>query len=94
MKKTREIGFRCKYSDVLSQGILIGRGLDLKARGKSSSFEVSSEFSRQENTESNVLDGDDSEEDPPVPIPNTEVKLFSVEDTWLETAWKNRELPS
>ena len=37
--------------------------------------------------------GDDSEEDTPVPIPNTEVKLFCAEDTWWETAWKNRSLP-
>ena len=27
---------------------------------------------------------------PPVPIPNTEVKLRSAEDTWLETTWENR----
>ena len=37
--------------------------------------------------------GDDGEEEPPVPIPNTEVKLFSAEDTWWETAWENRSLP-
>ena len=37
--------------------------------------------------------GDNGEEDPPVPIPNTEVKLFSAEDTWRETAWENRTLP-
>ncbi len=37
--------------------------------------------------------GGESEEDPPVPIPNTEVKLLSVEDTWRETARKNRLLP-
>ena len=37
--------------------------------------------------------GDNGEEDPPVPIPNTEVKLFSAEDTWRETAWENRSLP-
>ena len=29
----------------------------------------------------------------PVPIPNTEVKLVGVQDTWLETAWENRSLP-
>ena len=34
--------------------------------------------------------GDESEEVPPVPIPNTEVKLLSVEDTWRETARENR----
>ena len=27
---------------------------------------------------------------PPVPIPNTEVKLGCAEDTWLETTWENR----
>ena len=37
--------------------------------------------------------GDNGEEDPPVPISNTEVKLFSAEDTWRETARENRTLP-
>ena len=31
---------------------------------------------------------------PPVPIPNTEVKLIHVEDTWLETARENRSMPA
>ena len=31
---------------------------------------------------------------PPVPIPNTEVKLTCAEDTWLETAWENRCSPT
>ena len=26
----------------------------------------------------------------PVPIPNTEVKPDSAENTWLETIWENR----
>ena len=34
--------------------------------------------------------GDDSKEVPPVPIPNTEVKLFYVDDTWWATAWESR----
>ena len=29
-------------------------------------------------------------EDPPVPIPNTEVKLTCAEDSWLETTCENR----
>ena len=37
--------------------------------------------------------GDDSVEDPPVLIPNTEVKLDGAESTWLDTAWEDRELP-
>ena len=38
-------------------------------------------------------DGVDGGEDPPVPIPNTEVKLIRVENTWLETAWEDRTMP-
>ena len=36
------------------------------------------------------LVGVDSNEVTPVPIPNTEVKLIYVDDTWLETAWESR----
>ena len=38
--------------------------------------------------------GVDDIEGPPVPIPNTEVKLNGAEDTWLVTAWENREMPT
>ena len=37
-----------------------------------------------------VMAGVDDGEDPPVPIPNTEVKLTGAEDSWLETACENR----
>ena len=37
--------------------------------------------------------GDNGEEDPPVPISNTEVKLSSADDTWREAAWESRSLP-
>ena len=33
-------------------------------------------------------------EGPPVPIPNTEVKLCRAEDTWLATARENRYSPT
>ena len=33
-------------------------------------------------------------EGPPVPIPNTEVKLCRAEDTQLETARENRYMPT
>ena len=42
----------------------------------------------------NVKVGVTGDEDPPVPIPNTEVKLISVEDTWRVTAWENRAMPT
>ena len=31
---------------------------------------------------------------PPVPIPNTVVKLNSAENTWWEAAWENRSMPA
>lgn len=37
--------------------------------------------------------GDLSDEGPPGPIPNPEVKLVSADGTWLETAWESRSLP-
>ncbi len=42
----------------------------------------------------NKIVGVDYNEGPPVPIPNTEVKLISAEDTWLETARDNRKMPT
>ena len=33
--------------------------------------------------------GGDYGEDTPVPIPNTEVKLFNADDSWLVTAREN-----
>ena len=38
--------------------------------------------------------GVDYGEDPPVPIPNTEVKLTCADDTWLVTARENRFSPT
>ena len=38
--------------------------------------------------------GVDDAEGPPVPIPNTEVKLSGADDTWLATARENREMPT
>ena len=40
-----------------------------------------------------TISGDNGEMDPPVPIPNTEVKPFSADGTWLETTWESRTLP-
>ena len=38
--------------------------------------------------------GVDCREGPPVPIPNTEVKLAGAEDTWLVTARENKFSPT
>ena len=42
----------------------------------------------------NEIVGVDDAEGPPVPIPNTEVKLSGAENTWLVTARENREMPT
>ena len=39
------------------------------------------------------ISGDNGLRDPPVPIPNTEVKPQHVESTWLETAREDRSSP-
>ena len=36
--------------------------------------------------------GDNSEEDTPVPISNTEAKLFCADGTWWATAWESKSL--
>ena len=52
------------------------------------------------NTKANLISGNSAEADyevgvdngegPPVPIPNTEVKLTRADNTWLATARENR----
>ena len=42
----------------------------------------------------NRIVGVDYNEGPPVPIPNTEVKLSGAENTWLVTAREDREMPT
>ena len=41
----------------------------------------------------NKFYGGHSKEDPPVPIPNTEVKLFSADGTARATVWESRSSP-
>ena len=41
-----------------------------------------------------LLVGIDDAEGPPVPIPNTEVKLCGAEDSALATGCENREMPT
>jgi hypothetical protein len=40
-----------------------------------------------------ILSGGSSGVEPPVPIPNTEVKRPSADDTAPATEWENRSLP-
>ena len=45
-------------------------------------------------THNDILVGVDDVEGPPVPIPNTVVKLNSAENTWLEAAREDRSTPT
>ena len=67
--------------------ILIGRGLDQNVFSEVSLFNF-------QGLERDHEAGVDDDEDPPVPIPNTEVKLMGAENTWLETAWEDRTMPA
>ena len=101
------IGRECKYSNVLSGPILIGRGLNQNRSFDGSKYgEAYNDFTLARgygNVDSyavvNVSEtystnsGDDGEREPPVLIPNTEVKPFRAESTELETAWEDRALP-
>ena len=90
----------CKCGNILSKAVLISRGLDQE------SMEVKED--RKENRKirkilfsfecmTGVIHervGDEGKEGTPVPMPNTEVKLFSVDDTWRVTARESRTLPT
>ena len=43
--------------------------------------------------DNDTISGGNGEGVPPVPIPNTEVKTFSAESTWLDTAREDRSPP-
>ena len=47
-----------------------------------------------ENEYLKLMVGVNSVEGPPVPIPNTEVKLIGAENTWLATAREDRAMPT
>ena len=47
----------------------------------------------KQNSKSHRISGDYSLRDPPVPIPNTEVKPQHADSTWLETAREGRSSP-
>ena len=41
-----------------------------------------------------MIVGANDSEGPPVPIPNTEVKLTGAENTWVATPWEDRKAPT
>ena len=79
----------CKHGDMFSLRVLIGRGLDLLLSLSSLFFLRLLQFSGFYPTV-----GVDYDEDPPVPIPNTVVKLVRAENTWRAASRENRSMPA
>ena len=81
--------------------ILIGRGLDFDAKSERLIGKRLRKFRSRKlcswqgvrEKDKFTISGDDGEGVPPVPIPNTEVKPFSADGTWLDTARESRTLP-
>ena len=72
------------------------RVTELRGRGSGHAKEQRVEAQRQERAETRAarrISGGNGKRDPPVPIPNTEVKPLRADGTWLETARESRSLP-
>ena len=82
------IGWRCKCSNVLSWPVLINRGLNHYFIFLISYIFFWVCFNCIQNFYS-----DDNIEEIPVPIPNTEVKLYCAEDICGLPCWENRLSP-
>ena len=76
----------CKRGDTFSLQVLIGRGLFLFLHASLFSLRFLCLFSFKV--------GVNCSEVTPVPIPNTEVKLWYEEDTWLATTRENISMPA
>ena len=85
------IGSKCKRGDTFSLRVLIGRGLFLFT---SLSLSFASHYALFILKFSNIQVGAYGNEVTPVPIPNTEVKLIHVDDTWLATARETKSVPT
>ena len=69
-----------------------GRDTEAKAKREQSRREGRTEAERTRTLKPQIS-GDNSLRDPPVPIPNTEVKPQHADSTWLETAREGRSSP-
>ena len=82
------IGLMCKRGDTFSLQVLIGRGLFLLIHVQKV---LTCLITKLVQFVSSI--GAYSNEVTPVPIPNTEVKLIHVDDTWLATARETKSVP-
>ncbi len=90
LKTTRLIGQMCKCGNVFSLLVLIGR----EAWPQNNFHNLLCLYNQLEKIFINsFFSGGHSEEETPVPIPNTEVKLSSADGTARATEWESRTLP-
>ena len=75
--------------------ILISRGLDFRTetKGQQDNSKFYAMCSCEGAREDDTISGGNGVGVPPVPIPNTEVKTYSAESTWLDTAREDRSPP-
>ena len=78
---------------MLSLQVLIGRGLFLLQKQERFSLK-SFLFGFQVAWKEKRIVGVIGDEEPPVPMPNTEVKLISAENTWLVTTREDKAMPA
>ena len=81
----------CKHGDVFSLRVLIGRGLDLLLP-RSSNYSFSLRLFQFSGFYPKV--GVDYDEDPPVPIPNTVVKLTRADNTRRAASREDKSTPT
>ena len=97
---TTLIGCRCKSGNIFSRALLIGRGLFLKRLFLDYEVYILCNFQctrwkpRIIGRQQTQVCWWPSEKKPPVPIPNTVVKILSGENTWRATSWEDNLLPT
>ena len=79
---------------MLSLQVLIGRGLFLLQKQEKKFSSKSFLFGFQVAWKEKRIVGVIGDEEPPVPMPNTEVKLISAENTWLVTTREDKAMPA
>ena len=89
------IGWKCKYSNIFSRPVLIGRGLDHEKKDFWKKVVLKTfTLCIFECAKVHYKDiGNDEIGGTPVPIPNTEVKPYDAEDTLNESLGENMGLP-
>jgi len=83
----------CKGSNVFSRPVLIGRGLDLIHYSSLCRFEGARARNALRVRFVHKVSGGHSEGEPPLPIPNREVKPLYADGTAGETLWESRKPP-